>query len=101
MRLFITAAARADLTEIGDFIQHDNPARAASFVHELVDRCEELADAPHRHPPMPRRPGIRRRAYRGYIIIYRVCADTIEVLHVFHGARDYERLLGRDDDPPL
>jgi plasmid stabilization system protein ParE len=35
--------------------------------------------------------GIRRRPFGNYLIFYRVGA--IEVVHVLHGARDYERLL--------
>jgi toxin ParE1/3/4 len=37
--------------------------------------------------------GIRRRPFGNYLIFYRVGANAIEVVHVLHGARDYERLL--------
>jgi plasmid stabilization system protein ParE len=60
--------------------------------------CEELADAPHAYPLVPRyeHANIRRRPYRDYLIFYRAGAGAIEVLHVLHGARDYERLLFPD-----
>lgn len=45
-RLVILPAARADLIEIGDFIAHDNPARAASFVAEIEARMLQTADGP-------------------------------------------------------
>ena len=35
-----------------------------------------------------------------YLILYHVLNDTIEILHVIHGARDYQRLLGPEDEPP-
>ncbi|HEX8168534.1 MAG TPA: type II toxin-antitoxin system RelE/ParE family toxin [Beijerinckiaceae bacterium] len=102
MKVIITTAAHADLTAIGEFIERDNPVRAASFVDELTSRCEDLADSPQRYPLLPRHAadGIRRRVYRGYLIIYRIRNDVIEVLRVVHGARDYERLLSPGEEPP-
>jgi plasmid stabilization system protein ParE len=46
MRVVISAEAQNDLSEIGAFIQPYNPKRALSFVDELLDRCEALADIP-------------------------------------------------------
>jgi toxin ParE1/3/4 len=37
--------------------------------------------------------GVRRRPYGNYLIFYRISDDRIEVLHVLHGARDYESIL--------
>ena len=95
MKVIITAAARSDLAAIGDYIGAENPQRAASFVDELVDRCEDLASMAERFQRVPRfeRLGIRRRPYKSYLIFYRVVHDTVEVIHIAHGARDWERLL--------
>ena len=41
--------------------------------------------------------GVRRRSHGNYLIFYRVHADQVEVLHVLHGARDYERILFPDE----
>src|SRR3954462_14020362 len=102
MKVVITAAARADLAEIQAFIAQDNPARADSFADELVARCEELTDAPRAYPLLPRykRIGFPRRAYKSYLIFYIARGDGVDVARVIHGARDYDRLLGIDDDPP-
>jgi toxin ParE1/3/4 len=95
MIVVITEAAEADLEAIGDWIAADNPARALTFVLELRDGCETLADNPRRHALVPRYEhlGVRRRPYRDYLIFYRIADDRIEVLHVLHGARDYEPIL--------
>jgi len=95
MRVVITDAARADLIEIGEFIRPHNPKRAESFVDELLDRCEALADMPRAFPLVPRYEhyGIRRYVYRDYLIFYRVLENLVEVIHILHGARDYEALL--------
>jgi toxin ParE1/3/4 len=102
MKVIITAAAEADLRQIGDWIAQDNRARAITFTRELRERCKRLVDAPRGFPLLPRQEtdGIRRRAYRDYLILYRIRGDAIEVLHVVHGARDYERLLSPDREPP-
>src|ERR1043166_3335120 len=95
MIVVITGAAQADLESIGDWIARDNPARALTFVQELRRRCESLADSPRGHARVPRYEhlGIRRRVYRDYLIFYRIVGDAIEVLHVLHGAREYESIL--------
>ena len=50
---------------------------------------------PERHPLLPRyqRSGIRRRIYGRYLIFYRVEEDTVQIVHVLHGAMDYEAIL--------
>jgi plasmid stabilization system protein ParE len=37
--------------------------------------------------------GIRRRVHGNYLIFYRVREELVEVVHVLHGARDYETLF--------
>lgn len=95
MRVVLTEVAKADLIEIGEFIRPHNSTRAATFVEELLDRCDSLADAPYAYPLVSRyeRHGIRRYVHRDYLIFYRVLEDRVEVIHILQGARDYEALL--------
>jgi len=95
MIVVITAAAETDLQTIGDWIAQDNPERAISFLMELRQRCEGLAHNPFGYELVARyeRAGIRRRPYRNYLIFYRIAGETIEILHVLHGAHDYEAIL--------
>ena len=95
MIVVITDEAEADLERIGDFIARDNPLRAVSFVSELVDRCHDLADTSQAFPFVPHheQTGVRRRPHGRYLIFYRASAARIEVLHVLHGAQDYEAVL--------
>lgn len=44
MRVVVTAKAKADLLAIRSFIEAHKPERAVSFIEELLDRCEALAD---------------------------------------------------------
>lgn len=102
MRVVITAVAKADLVEIGEYIRTHNPVRAATFVDELLDRCDVLADMPRAFPLVPRyeKHGIRRYPYRDYLIFYRAFEDLVEVIHILHGARNYEALLFPDESVP-
>ena len=58
-----------------------------------------MIDTPEGYALVPRYEalGIRRRPYRDYLIFYRVSDDSIEILHVLHGARDYETILFPDE----
>jgi toxin ParE1/3/4 len=95
MDVLITEAAEADLEQIGDFIAQHSRARALTFITELRQKCANLADAPQRCPVLAHyeRTGVRRRPHRNYLIFYRISRDVVEILHVLHGARDYEPIL--------
>ena len=95
MKVAFAAAAVADLERIGDAIAADNPLRALSFVQELRQRCEWLGDMPRSFPLVPRyeATGVRRRPYGDYLIFYRVDIEAVVILHILHGAMDYEPLL--------
>jgi plasmid stabilization system protein ParE len=95
MKLRFTAAAEADLEAIGDWIAKDNPARALSFVKELRSACATTLDAPEGYPLVERykHRGIWRKVHGNYLIFYRIKSDAVEIIHVLHGARDYEPIL--------
>lgn len=95
MIVVLTAEAERDLEAIGDYIAQDNPGRALTFVRDLREQCEGLVDFPKRFPLVPRYEpyGVRRRVFGNYAIFYRADADRVVVLHILHGARDYEAIL--------
>lgn len=99
MIVVLTETAMADLVAIGRHIATDNPQRAKTFVAELESRCHELGTMPKAFALVPRHEhgGVRRRPYRNYLIFYRIAADIVEVLHVLHGAQDYETILFSND----
>ena len=99
MRVVFAKEAEADLTEIALFIARENKPRALSFTRELRQAARQLGDMPRAFPLIPRYEhyGVRRRPHGNYLIFYRVEDDRLTVLHVLHGARDYERLLFPDE----
>ncbi len=99
MRVVITAEAEADLKQIAGYISEQSIDTAPNFMRELREKCESLADAPRAYPLVPRheRFGIRRRPLGNYLIFYRIGTDVIDVVHILHGARNYEPLLFPDE----
>jgi toxin ParE1/3/4 len=95
----LTAEAEADLEDIASYVAEQSPRSALALIRALREKCESLADAPRGYPLVPRyeHKGIRRRPFGSYLIFYRVGHDTIEVIHILHGARDYETLLFPED----
>lgn len=99
MNVIITEAAWENMLHIGRWIGEDNPLRAETFVAEIYDRCEGLGHMPRAFPLIPGREerGIRRRPYGDYLIFYRVTEIQVEVLHVLHGAQQYDQILFPND----
>lgn len=99
MKVRLSQEARAELKRIGDYIATDNPTRAKHFVRELLASCAALGHMPEAFPLIPRYEanGVRRRAHGNYLVLYRVEAKQVVVLHVLHGARDYLPLLPSGD----
>ncbi|MDB5524676.1 MAG: putative plasmid stabilization protein [Rhizobium sp.] len=95
MIVVMTDEADADFERIGDTIAEDNPRRSSSFVRELVQRCERLADMPRRFSLLPghEHTNIRRLVHGEYLIFYRVDPDAVYILRILNGAMDYEQVL--------
>ena len=94
MKVLLTPAALDDLAEIARWIASDNPARSVTLVEELSQACQALAKHPNRFPIAVSLgvSKVRKRQYRGYLILYRV-ASQVEIIQVVHGARDWMSLL--------
>ena len=89
-----SAAARADLLEISNYISHDNPERAISFVDEIAARCVTLGEFPQAARSVRgTESDLRVVPFRGYIIVYRNQPDVVTIERVWHGARNVNSLL--------
>ena len=84
-----TNRASLDLETIGDYIARDNPNAAAKWVARLVTAAEHAVSAPlaGRRVPELGRDEIREVLLRTYRIVYRVTANSLEVLTIFEGHR--------------
>jgi toxin ParE1/3/4 len=93
--LVLSHQAEADLEHIADHIAKDSPLRALSFVQELRQSCHAILEWPERHPVVPRyaTSGLRRRVHGNYLIFFRIKEQTVEIIHILHGAMDFEAIL--------
>jgi toxin ParE1/3/4 len=92
-----TPEAEDQLVEIYRYIANDaSPAIAEKFTSTIVDFCEGLVNFPHRSVRRDDiRPGLFVTQYRSRVVIaYSVDNDTVVVIGVFYGGRDFESLLG-------
>ncbi|WP_455171896.1 type II toxin-antitoxin system RelE/ParE family toxin [Azospirillum largimobile] len=94
-RLEFTAAAEADLEQIGDYIAHENPLAAVRMVLDIREHCRKIAAVPgigHARPDLG--PDLRSLALQPYVIVYNSKEpDRVVVIRIIHGARDLPRLI--------
>lgn len=74
------------------------PLIAPRALSRSCANCESLGEFPRAYPLVPRYEdsGVRRRVHGNYLIFYRIGVDTIDVLHLLHGAMEYAPLLFPD-----
>lgn len=100
--IIIRAAARREMIKAGRYLEeHAGSSVTDRFVASLADTFDELARMPRMAPLCGfTRPAIRQlrrwpvRSFENWLIFYRARRNAIEIIHVMHGARDIERLLG-------
>jgi toxin ParE1/3/4 len=105
LRILQRRLARQDVLELIAYIADDNPKAAqnlyAAYERTLTTLSENPAIGWVYPTANPRLAGLRAfpiGRFRTYLIFYRRCADTIDVIRVLHGRRDLDRIL-RDETP--
>ncbi|KQQ31741.1 plasmid stabilization protein [Methylobacterium sp. Leaf123] len=95
-------AAEADLLRIYRWVHEAglSPDIANGFLNRLLERCDQIGDAPHGGRARDDlEPGLRTVPFEhSAVIAYRVEADRARVVNVFYGGRDFEALY-RDHAP--
>jgi len=94
MKYRISDEAQRDLVGIGQHIAQDNPTRALSFVDEITEKFRLVAERPLSFPAREEwHPELRSALHRPYVIVFRIADDHVDIVRVFHGARDIPNLL--------
>jgi len=85
-------AAIADLRDICSYIARHDPQAAQRMGRGILDHVRILGSFPLIGPAYPRgaRGSLREIVFRSYRIFYDVSetARSVEILHVWHGARE-------------
>ena len=100
-KFILAPCVEDELWAIWEFIARDNPDAATRVVESAYDTFVTLAITPGlgrvRKFRSPRLKDVRSwhvAGFDNYLIFYRIVAEGIQVLHVYHGARDIEALFG-------
>ncbi len=90
MKIVWSEPARQDLRHIFEYIANDNPTAARRLLVEIREKAIILIDNPQIGRP-GRVEGTRELVLSGtnYILPYRVKAQQVQILSVFHGARKW------------
>lgn len=96
MQLKWLRQALRNLDEEAAYIAQDSLSSAAEFVAHVMQSARMLAEHPHMGRP-GRVPGTRELVVTRfpYILPYRMRAQTVEILRVFHTARKWPQGLDR------
>lgn len=90
MRVRWTRTALKNLAIEAQYIARDDPSAANRLIKRIRSAVQKLADYPALGKP-GRVPGTRELAVGGtsYLIPYRVRAEKVEILRVFHTSRKW------------
>ena len=90
MRVRWTVPAADDLQNIKNYLQQNYPSFAEQTVRTIYERIRSLKTLSKRGRP-GHRSGTRELAITPlpYVVVYRVKAEAIEILHIYHGAQDW------------
>ncbi|MBW6423792.1 type II toxin-antitoxin system RelE/ParE family toxin [Rhizobium sp. XQZ8] len=88
------------MIDIGRKIAQDNPVRALSFMNELEVACQGLGAMPESYEIIGQQHGndVRRRIHGNYLIVYETWRGQVDIMRVFHGSRDYRKILFPSSD---
>lgn len=95
-RVAFRREALLQLEELYDYVADaGSPQNAARYTEAIVDFCEELGTFPRRGASRDDiRPGLRTIGFAKRVVIaYAILDNTVAILGVFYGGRDYESLL--------
>ena len=95
----ISPLACRDLDEIFDYFVSRNIEAGERFVEEFEKKCRNLVEFPNMGRSYAQiKPSLRGIPLEGYIILYRVMENGVEIVRVVSGYRDLPSLFFESDD---
>lgn len=91
MRVRWTIPAADDLERIKNYLQQNYPQFAEPTVRTIYQRIRSLKTSPRLGRP-GHHFGTRDLALAPlpYVVVYSLKADTVEILHIYHGSQDWQ-----------
>ncbi|MEI9893724.1 MAG: type II toxin-antitoxin system RelE/ParE family toxin [Chthoniobacter sp.] len=99
-KFVLAPCIEGELWDIWSFIAKDNPDAATRVVEAIGETFKTVAATPglgvarkYRNPRLLNVRFFPVSGFENYLVFYRPTFEGIEVLHVYHGARDLDRLF--------
>ena len=90
----ISPSASRDLNEIADYFLARNLEAGEKLFREFNKKCQNLANFPSMGRSYAHiKPSLRGLPLDGYVILYQVLDDGVEILRVVSGYRDLKSLF--------
>ncbi|MFK0734268.1 MAG: type II toxin-antitoxin system RelE/ParE family toxin [Gloeotrichia echinulata GP01] len=94
----IAPSASRDLNEIADYFLTRNLEAGEKLFREFNKKCQNLANFPSMGRSYAHiKPSLRGLPLDGYVILYQVVDDGVEILRVVSGNRDLESLFENNE----
>ncbi|MEH2012296.1 type II toxin-antitoxin system RelE/ParE family toxin [Nostoc sp.] len=94
----ISPSASRDLNEIADYFLPKNLEAGEKLFREFNKKCQNLANFPSMGRSYAHiKPLLRGLPLDGYVILYQVLDDGVEILRVVSGNRDLESLFANEE----
>ncbi|MBV8488114.1 MAG: type II toxin-antitoxin system RelE/ParE family toxin [Planctomycetaceae bacterium] len=94
-----TLLAEADLADILADLEQKNPAAADRYAARFEDKARLLANFPEGGRLRPEvAPDVRSTLVKPYVIFYRYCQETVQILRILHAQRDLRRIMEDESD---
>ena len=88
MNFRLTSAAEEEFRDASLFLLERSPQAALSFVEEISEAIEEIAEFPNRYPVYEDDIRVRRTLVHPYSIFYEIKSDHVLILSVSHDSRE-------------
>jgi toxin ParE1/3/4 len=92
-----------DLKNIATYISWDNLDAGDRFIYATEATIQQIAKLPgigrlcgFTHPSLTQVRQYPIKGFKNYLIYYQLTEETIDIMHVFHGAQDIENLLQQE-----
>jgi len=94
----ISPSASRDLNKIADYFLTKNLETGEKLFQEFNKKCQNIASFPNMGRTYAHiKPSLRGLPLDGYVILYQVLDDGVEILRVVSGYRDLESLFTDDE----
>ena len=88
MTFRLTSAAEDEFTEASLYLLKESPDAALSFVDEVTEAIEEIAEFPYRYAIYEEEIRVSRTHIHPYSIFYQIRSDHVLILSISHDSRE-------------